>query len=52
MSINLIFKIAACRNSGIDSMPGIKAQRKRRTGISYQSCRAAFGIVLDCAIYI
>lgn len=52
MSVNLIFKIAAGRDSCIHTLSGVKAQRKRRTGILDQSGRTFTGFILDRAIYL
>ena len=52
MGVNLIFKIAAGGDSGFRYLPGIKTQRKRRTGFSHQSGRSDSGFILDGALYL
>ena len=52
MTINLIFKIAAVGDSGIDTVSGAEAQWEGRTGFSDQSCRTFAGTVLDRAVYL
>ncbi len=51
MSVNLIFKIAAVRDSGFCPGTGAETQRKRRTGISHKPCRTASGFILDPSLY-
>ena len=52
MSVNLIFKIAAVGILvSVHTLSGVKAQRKRRTGISHKPCRTAPGFILDPSLY-
>ena len=50
MSVNLLFKIAAV-GILVGDLPGVKAQRQGRTGVSCKPCRAGIGAVLGAAVY-
>jgi len=52
MSINLLFKIAAVGILVSVLGTGFKACGKGGTGLFNQSCRIAFGVVLDCSLHI
>ena len=52
MTIGVIFKNCRSRHSGFYFEPGIKTQRKGRTGVSDKLCRSDSGIVLGAPIYL
>ena len=50
MEVNLIFKIAAV--GILVSVLSQVLKRKGGTGLSHQSCRTAFGTLLDRSLYL